>query len=83
MANEDLLWGPCKRTCQTGYLLFSLWFAFMVVHVVLSLIATCVSGFESCWTYLRILILWSSANESADVSGRRHIALIAAFGLET
>ena len=35
VANEDLLWGPCKRTCQAGYLLFSLWFAFMVVHVVL------------------------------------------------
>ena len=50
--------GPCKRTCQTGYLLFSLWFAFMVVHVVLLLIATRVSCFESCWTYLRILILW-------------------------
>ena len=58
VANEDLLWGPCKRTCQTGYLLFSLWLAFMVVHVVLLLVATRVSCFESCWTYLRILILW-------------------------
>ena len=38
--------------------LFSLWFAFMVVHVVLLLIATRVSCFESCWAYLRILILW-------------------------
>ena len=49
VANEDLLWGPCKRTCQTGYLLFSLWFAFMVVHVVLLLIATHFSCFEPCW----------------------------------
>ena len=31
LANED--WDPCKRTCRTSYLLFSLWFAFMVVHV--------------------------------------------------
>ena len=33
VANEDLLWDACKRTSQTGYLLFLLWFAFMVVHV--------------------------------------------------
>ena len=33
VANEDLLWDPCKRTCRTRCLLFSLWFAFMVVHV--------------------------------------------------
>ena len=33
VANEDLLWDPCKRTCRTSYLLFSLWLAFMVVHV--------------------------------------------------
>ena len=35
VANEDLLWGPCKRTCQTG--------------VVLLLIATRFSCFEPCW----------------------------------
>ena len=37
MANGDFLWDLCKRTCHTGYLLFSLWFAFMVVHVALQL----------------------------------------------
>ena len=45
VANEDLLCGPCKRTCETGYLFFSLRFAFMVVHAVLLPIAARVSCF--------------------------------------
>ena len=46
VANEDLLRDARKRTRQAGYLLFSLWFAFIVVHVLLLLTVTCISCFS-------------------------------------